>query len=503
MTLDNRLRAICDLSLPAARENGRHEYDGQVQDLSCAGIRTGLARLGGPSYEDPHDDTHAGAAEESLRARFGEMELHRSSPLVHLDNLDLTSYERQYAPEEDRRQAVAEHLGRWPEVVDVAVTTLDRVPAPLARASMPLARGLAADLDRADGATRVAAERALERLISHLERAAEHGAPSAALGGRVLARMLSTSEACEVELSTLAATVDAERRRLRAELDEACRRIDPKAGTEEVVRALRADHPTAENLLADTRKLVDEALDWTERTGLAPYHDGECLVGHTPLAQRRAAAGLFGSAPAEMDSPSWFYVTPPDEDWTDREKDEWLGSYFNRANLANIVIHEVAPGHFSHFRALRRVSSPVRRTLISDVFQEGWAHYIEQVALEEGFHAHDPAYPVGVHLDALRRVARLAAAIGLHTGAMTIEDAAHQFREDAFLSGQSALAEARRGLFDPTYGRYTWGKLAILDARERARTAWGKGFSLPRFHTALLALGAPPIGLLDTAIERG
>lgn len=63
--------------------------------------------------------------------------------------------------------------------------------------------------------------------------------------------------------------------------------------------------------------------------------------------------------------------------------------------------------------------------------------------------------------------------------------------------------EARRGLFDPTYGRYTWGKLTILDARERARTAWGSGFNLPRFHTALLALGAPPIGLLDTAIEQG
>jgi len=71
------------------------------------------------------------------------------------------------------------------------------------------------------------------------------------------------------------------------------------------------------------------------------------------------------------------------------------------------------------------------------------------------------------------------------------------------MAGPAALSEARRATFDPTYGRYTWGKLEILDLRERARRAWGASFSLRRFHTAMLSLGSPPLGLLGTAVERG
>ena len=65
------------------------------------------------------------------------------------------------------------------------------------------------------------------------------------------------------------------------------------------------------------------------------------------------------------------------------------------------------------------------------------------------------------------------------------------------------IAEASRATFDPTYGRYTWGKLEILKLRERARKDWGAGFTLHRFHTSMMGLGSPPLGLLGTAIERG
>ena len=86
---------------------------------------------------------------------------------------------------------------------------------------------------------------------------------------------------------------------------------------------------------------------------------------------------------------------------------------------------------------------------------------------------------------------------------MTVDQAAARFEADTHISGPAALSEARRATFDPTYGRYTWGKLEIMDLRERARKEWGTGFSLNRFHTAMLALGSPPLGLLGTAVERG
>jgi uncharacterized protein (DUF885 family) len=213
-------------------------------------------------------------------------------------------------------------------------------------------------------------------------------------------------------------------------------------------------------------------------------------------------AMMCWAAPYEAEGPSWYHVTPPDPAWPAPERREWL-SVFSRTSLPAITVHEVAPGHFSHGRALRHAPTDVRRVLMSDSFIEGWAHYAEEVALEEGFRATDPRFAAGVALEALIRVTRLACAIGLHTDAMTVEEAARRFTVDAFLQGSAALSEARRGTFDPTYGRYTWGKLAILDFREQAKQAWGPEFSLPRFHRALLDLGSPPLGLLGTALDRG
>jgi uncharacterized protein (DUF885 family) len=145
----------------------------------------------------------------------------------------------------------------------------------------------------------------------------------------------------------------------------------------------------------------------------------------------------------------------------------------------------------------------VRRTLHSSAFIEGWAHYAEEVCVEEGFCAGDPRFAIGVWLGALIRVTRLACAIGVHTEGMTVADGARRFESDAAMSRPAALAEARRATFDPTYGRYTWGKLEILSLREQARRKWGAAFSLHRFHAALLSLGSPPLGLLQTALDRG
>ena len=175
---------------------------------------------------------------------------------------------------------------------------------------------------------------------------------------------------------------------------------------------------------------------------------------------------------------------------------------FSAATLPAITVHEVAPGHFSHHQALRRTRGDVRRTLFSSAFVEGWAHYAEELCVEEGFLADDPRFALGVWLEALVRVTRLACALGVHTAGMTVQEAAARFEADTHLAGPAALSEARRATFDPTYGRYTWGKLEIMALRDRARAAWGADFTLKRFHTALMDLGSPPLGLIGTAIEQ-
>src|SRR5260370_26369361 len=94
-----------------ARENaGMDEYDGQVQDLSPEGVRAALARMGGEREPDPIDDAHVAAFEELMRVSLGELEDHRSNPLHHIANLDLSVYERAYAPAPHRADARRRHL---------------------------------------------------------------------------------------------------------------------------------------------------------------------------------------------------------------------------------------------------------------------------------------------------------------------------------------------------------------------------------------------------------
>ena len=107
-------------------------------------------------------------------------------------------------------------------------------------------------------------------------------------------------------------------------------------------------------------------------------------------------------------------------------------------------------------------------------------------------------------LEALVRVTRLACALGVHTAGWTVEEAAARFATDTHLTGEAALSEARRATFDPTYGRYTWGKLEIMAHARAGPRRVGRGVhaqALP--HARCWRSARPPLGLLGTAIERG
>ncbi|MBW5421449.1 DUF885 family protein [Streptomyces sp. BG9H] len=560
-----RLRAVTDMMTAVTRTDaGRHEYDGVVQDLSADGVRKALAALRGPrvgsggrgptqdrrqpapadrhserrpeaaddrgqgqghvhnygqgqhdhgqgrDHDHDHDQRQLAAAEQALRVRFGELELHRYDPAIHLDNLDVACYEREYAPAAERAAARRAHLAAWPEAVDAAIGVLDRVPAPLAEAGLGAARRLAGHVsalpaldaqERADRRAAEAARTVLDRLVSHLGSLAATGDPDPALGGAALARLASATEACEVDPTALAARAEAERDIWRARLTEACARIDPGAPTAEVIRRIEADRPGPEGVLDLAAELVEEAAAWTAERGLVPYLDGECLVGPTTPTQGYQVATMTGAAPYEPDGPSWFRVTLPGPDRTDERRAQWLALY-NRSGLANIALHEAAPGHFSHGRALRRAAGDIRRTLQSPAFVEGWAHYCEQLAVEEGFRDGDPAFVASVARDALLRITRLTGVIGVQTGAMTQAEIRHRFAADVHLDGPAAEVAAYRLLRDPMTMSYTWGKLAILDLRDRARRQWGSRFDLGRFHASMLALGAPPLGLLGSALDH-
>jgi Bacterial protein of unknown function (DUF885) len=507
--LTPRLRSVCDLSIAEVREfSGRHEYDGMIQDLSPDGVRAGLARMArtaadGERLEDPHDEAQLAAFEDATRVWLGDEQMHRRNPILHMGGLELACYDREYAPQAERDAARAAHLAKWPEAIDAAIESLDRVSAPVADSLTAAIAGLAAGIPAdADETVREAALAAHGRLMAHIERAAKQGDPDAALGSAALTKIMSSDDGMPVDLGRLAERADAERDRLTALLTESCAKVDPDRPPLEVARELVRDHPDTDGVIEAARHWTELAITFTKDRDLVPYQDGECRVGLAPESRRWAMAMMSPAAPGEPEGPSWYHITPPDPSWPENEAEEWL-EVFSDTTLPGITVHEVAPGHFSHGRAIRRAPTQLRRTLHSAAFIEGWAHYAEELCVEEGFCADDPRFAIGIWLEALVRVTRLACSIGVHTAGMTVAEGARRFEADTHLSGSAALSEARRATFDPTYGRYTWGKLEIMALRERARKEWGAGFSLRRFHAALLELGSPVLGLLGTAVDRG
>ena len=198
------------------------------------------------------------------------------------------------------------------------------------------------------------------------------------------------------------------------------------------------------------------------------------IITETPPYAR---AGGF----AMMDTPgayetkateAFYYVTPPEKDWPAKQKDEHL-RLFNRPVMEMITIHEAWPGHYPAVPVRKAVPHQDQEAGLLPTNVEGWAHYAEQMMVEEGFGNGDPKIKLAQLSEALLRDCRYVVGIRLHTKGMTVEEGARLFMEKGFAERPVALEEARRGAYDPTYLYYTLGKLMIYKMRDDYRKAKG------------------------------
>jgi uncharacterized protein (DUF885 family) len=196
---------------------------------------------------------------------------------------------------------------------------------------------------------------------------------------------------------------------------------------------------------------------------------------------------------------AFFNVTLPERGWS-RERIEEHLQYFNRGTIISTAIHEVYPGHYTQFLWVQRAPSKVRKLIGANSNDEGWAHYTEQMMLDQGYGNGDLELRMGQLQDALLRNARYIVGIEMHTGKMTFQQGVDFFVKEGYQTHGLALVETKRGASDPTYLYYTLGKLQILKLREDYRRLRGTNFSLLDFHNQFLAQGFPPIKIIRRAM---
>jgi uncharacterized protein (DUF885 family) len=487
------------------RTAGLHRYDGKVPSFSAAAIRARLARLEKVRAELAAVDRSGLSADEALdlalllnRADMvlfqgKDTEEWRHRPQAYEELFSVNAYlDRDYLPVAERAESLLAHeeaaLAQVPHIRENLVSPMSR---PVVETAVKIFKGYAEYLrndvpkqlkgvgtkEFQDKLARVNEALAVEatRLSEHLAKVElKKGDNSHVLGPERYKRLLKVQEGLDIPLSEL------------KKMGEDNLAQNKKAYEELIRKNVKLTRPTEAALFDEAARLTEEARKFVlEKKLVTIPTDDRAVVKESPPFMRWNAAFLEGPGPFEQKPMSaFYYITRPDPTWPKKEQEEYITPL---GILLSTTIHEVYPGHFLQAQWVKRAPTRVQKILSSYSFVEGWAHYGEQVMIEEGFGAADPQNHLGQLSDALLRNCRVVVSLGIHAEKMSLAQAERRFVNDCKQDKATAREQAARGTFDPGFFAYTLGKIQILALRDEAKKRLGARFSLQRFHDA----GAP------------
>ena len=515
---------------------GLHEYDGKLPDYRNAAITAGAARLqsclaglqrldaSSLSPRNRYDRLIILAGLQRDLFWLRDVRRYGRDPMTYIP--DLAVYIQQsFAPPTERLKSVIAIENALPGVFAAARENLeDTLPHPAVMEAIRNAQG-AADFFEKDlveafrnvhdaallasfSSSTKTATRELRGYASFLEKQKLPKSDQGYALGRDRYRRMLAGELVSLTPEALLALGIRELKREQGRFVTAARAIDPNRKPLEVFAAIQHEHPTPATLVSDTAKNLEAIRQFLiDHDVVTVPSKVRAVVQETPPYLRQAFAMMCSPGPLEKNSSqAFYYVTPVESSWTDAQKEEWLTS-FNYYTTDVVSIHEAYPGHYIHGLHLRdsHVTRP-EAVFASYAFTEGWAHYAEQMMLEQGFGAGEAVraakYRLAQSDEALLRVCRLCVSIRMHCQMMTVDEATRFFQDNCYYEAKPARTEAVRGTYDPEYLYYSLGKLQFLKLREDYRNQEGAAFSLRKFHDAALSYGTPPLRLLRQALLR-
>jgi uncharacterized protein (DUF885 family) len=532
---------------------GLHQYDTQLEDYSEANIKRQIAAL--HDYQtrisaiDPSAlDAPVAADRQILLNSIGSnlltLEVIRpweKNPDAYSSGITNSAFvlmERPFAPANDRLRALVEREKLMPQVLLEARTNLKNPPHIYTEIALEQIDGLvsffqtdvpAAFLSGPDAATDpdIKAQFATTNaaVIAALQ---SYGAWMKSdllprsngdykLGADTFAKKLSYDEMVDIPLPRLLEIAYADLHKNQAEFARIAKEVDPTKTPQQVLAELAAIHPAPDQLLGSFHNTFDNLISFirTHHIITIPSDVQPTLEETPPFMRATTQASMDPPGPFETHSKkAYFNVTLPEKDWTPEHVAEHMAA-FNVGTIVSTSVHEAYPGHYVQFLWQNQFPSKIRKIIGANTNIEGWAHYCEQMMLDEGYAAAPPnATPeqirqarlirLGQIQDALLRDARFVVAIELHTntatGPWTIDQAVNFFVTQGYQSPSVGLMETKRGTSDATYLYYTLGKLEIMKLREDLKKKEGPAFNLQQFHDDFMRQGFAPIKVIRKAM---
>jgi uncharacterized protein (DUF885 family) len=515
-------------------EAGLHQYDTKLEDFSPAAVGEEIAGL--ESFHEKFGQIDGSQLPEtaagdlamlrgSVRSKlldFRDIQRWRKDPDLYSSavcNSAFVIMRRNFAPEEDRLRSLIARERRVPGLFEAARQNLKNPPHVFTevalqqlpddieffRKDVPEAFAavkdpkLVAEFKAANDAV-IEAMTAYQTFVRQDLLPASHG--DFQLGAENYREKLLADEMVDIPLEHLLEIGYADLRRNQQRIKEVAAQIDSKHTLAEVLSELRKDHPASDQLLQSFRNVLGGLREFIVAKNIITIPSTvPPIVEQTPPFERALTT-------ASMDTPGAYEtkatealmnVTTADPNWTKEHTEQWMQS-FNRGTIISTAIHEVYPGHYVQFLWIKQAPSKTRKLLVSNSNAEGWAHYTEQMMLDEGYGNGDLTLRMGQLQDALLRDARFIAGIEMHTGKMTLDQAREFFIQEGYQVPPVADEESKRGTSDPTYLVYTLGKLQIMKLRDDYKKKMGDKFTLREFHDRLMQQGSVPLKIIRKAM---
>jgi len=509
-----------------ATSAGIHTYDGRLEDFSRAAVRARVEILHKfeREFAAQPEDADRDLVLNYIRAALLDLETIRSwqrNPDNYSSGIAgsaFTIMSRTFAPPEARLKSLISRERAMPKMLMEARANLDNPPKIYTQIALEQLPGIVAffehdvplafgqvkeakvlDQFHASNAAVIAALKDYENFLRADLLPRSNG--DFRLGAENFSKKLAYEEMVDIPLGRLLQIGFDDLRANQRRLKEVAAKIDPGKTPRVVLDDLEKDHPPADQLLQAFRDECVKLRDFivAKKIITLPSPVLPILEETPPFARALTFASMDTPGPYEkVATQAYFNVTLPEKDWPAERVEDYMHS-FNRGTILSTADHEAYPGHYVQFLWMQRVHSRVRKLLGANSNAEGWAHYCEQMILDEGFSS-DARMRLGQLQDALLRDARFIVGIEMHTGKMTMDQGVEFFEKEGYQPHESALKETKRGTSDPTYLYYTLGKLQILKLREDYRAMKGSQFSLEQFHDAFMQQGFPPIKIVRRAL---
>ncbi len=436
--------------------------------------------------------------------------------------------ERKFAPPDDRLRSLIAREKQMPALLVNARVNLQNPPRIYTEIAIEQLPGIvsffqhdvpAAFADAQDPAlqaefvrTNAAAVAALQSYLGWLQTdllARSNG--DFRIGADAFRKKLQYDEMVDLPLDRLLEIGWADLRKNQERFRQIAHQLEPDKDPRAVLEELGQDHPAPGQLLDAFRATFNSLVSFIQSHHIVTIpSDVRPTVEETPPFMRATTqASMDTPGPFETHSTTaYFNVTLPGPSMTPAEVEGYMHS-FNVGTVISTAVHEAYPGHYVQFLWVPRAPSRVRKLLGANTNVEGWAHYCEQMMLDEGYgqpgvgakdERESRLLRLGQLQDALLRNARFLVGIQMHTGKMTFDQAVDFFQKEGYQSKETAVVEAKRGTGDPTYLYYTLGKLEILKLRADLMKKEGASFSLEKFHNEFLGQGFPPIKIVREAM---